>query len=180
MCLVCGYLIIYFTEILDFVVHKLVKFWSVLSFGTKLIIIELVVILKQIIWVICDCALLWEITGEMFVIEDKLGAIALMQVSLLLLGTWPAFLTLLEQRGRLPQHTYLDYSLTNFFAAVFIALTFGQLGDAKPNFFTQLSQVFLHFSDFLLVSVSMLSINLVFPQVFTQSYHYCNWKFFTK
>ncbi|XP_039116969.1 ureide permease 1-like [Dioscorea cayenensis subsp. rotundata] len=76
----------------------------------------------------------------MFVIEDKLGAIALMQVSLLLLGTWPAFLTLLEQRGRLPQHTYLDYSLTNFFAAVFIALTFGQLGDAKPNFFTQLSQ----------------------------------------
>ncbi|KAM0937484.1 putative ureide permease [Dioscorea sansibarensis] len=76
----------------------------------------------------------------MFVVEDKLGAIALMQVSLLLLGTWPAILTLLEQRGRLPQHTYLDYSLTNFLAAVFIAFTFGQLGDDKPNFFTQLSQ----------------------------------------
>jgi len=79
----------------------------------------------------------------MFVIEDKGGAIALMLASLLFLGTWPAVLTLLERRGRLPQHTYLDYSLTNLLAAVLIALTFGQLGDSKrgmPNFFTQLGQ----------------------------------------
>jgi len=79
----------------------------------------------------------------MYVIEDKGGAIALMLASLLFLGTWPAVLTLLERRGRLPQHTYLDYSLTNLLAAVLIALTFGQLGDSKrgmPNFFTQLSQ----------------------------------------
>ncbi|KAM0919069.1 hypothetical protein ACQ4PT_008473 [Festuca glaucescens] len=67
-----------------------------------------------------------------------------MCVSLLFLGTWPAVLTLLERRGRLPQHTYLDYSITNLLAAVLIALTFGQLREAThnmPNFFTQLSQV---------------------------------------
>nr|TKW29107.1 hypothetical protein SEVIR_3G374032v2 [Setaria viridis] len=77
---------------------------------------------------------------KMLVIEDKAGAIALMLASLLFLGTWPALLTLLERRGRLPQHTYLDYSLTNFLAAVLIALTFGQLGGGKPNFIPQLSQ----------------------------------------
>nr|CAB3462133.1 unnamed protein product [Digitaria exilis] len=76
----------------------------------------------------------------MFVIESKAGAIAVMLASLLLLGTWPALLTLLERRGRLPQHTYLDYSLTNFLAAVFIALTLGQLGGTDPSFITQLSQ----------------------------------------
>jgi hypothetical protein len=82
----------------------------------------------------------------MFVIEDKGGAIAIMLASLLFLGTWPAVLTLLERRGRLPQHTYLDYSVTNFLAAVLIALTFGQLGDSKrdmPNFIAQLGQVSL-------------------------------------
>ncbi|PKA50354.1 Ureide permease 2 [Apostasia shenzhenica] len=80
---------------------------------------------------------------KMYLIEDKGGAIALMLASLLFLGTWPAVLTLLERRGRLPQHTYLDYSITNLLAAVLIALTFGQIGDSKanmPNFFTQLSQ----------------------------------------
>ncbi|KAM3253858.1 hypothetical protein ACQJBY_047761 [Aegilops geniculata] len=79
----------------------------------------------------------------MFVVEDKGSAIALMCGALLFLGTWPAFLTLLERRGRLPQHTYLDYSITNLLAAVLIALTLGQLGESKqdmPNFFTQLSQ----------------------------------------
>ncbi|KAH0466675.1 hypothetical protein IEQ34_003913 [Dendrobium chrysotoxum] len=79
----------------------------------------------------------------MYVIEDKGGAIALMIASLLFLGTWPAVLTLLERRGRLPQHTYLDYSITNLMAAILIALTFGQIGDSKPNqpnFITQLSQ----------------------------------------
>lgn len=80
---------------------------------------------------------------KMYVIEDKGGAIALMLAALLFLGTWPAVLTLLERRGRLPQHTYLDYSITNLLAAVLIALTFGQIGDSKPdmpNFLTQLTQ----------------------------------------
>ncbi|XP_020701431.1 ureide permease 2-like isoform X1 [Dendrobium catenatum] len=79
----------------------------------------------------------------MYVVEDKDGAIALMLVALLCLGTWPAIFTLLERRGRLPQHTYLDYSITNLLAAIFFALTFGQIGDRKynmPNFLTQLSQ----------------------------------------
>lgn len=50
-------------------------------------------------------------------------------------------MTLLERRGRLPQHTYLDYSITNLLAAVIIALTFGEIGKGRPNFTTQLSQV---------------------------------------
>lgn len=80
----------------------------------------------------------------MKVVEDKGGAIALMIVALIFLGTWPALLNLLERRGRNPVHTYLDYSLTNMLMAVIIALTLGQIGDpqpGKPNFTTQLSQV---------------------------------------
>ncbi|KAL9253086.1 Ureide permease 2-like protein [Drosera capensis] len=79
----------------------------------------------------------------MYVVESKGGAIACMLLSLFFLGTWPAVMTALERRGRLPQHTYLDYSITNLLAAVLIALTFGQIGDPKPNqpnFFTQLAQ----------------------------------------
>ncbi|KAL3654300.1 Phospholipid metabolism protein [Castilleja foliolosa] len=79
----------------------------------------------------------------MLLIESKEGAIACMIFSLLFLGTWPALLTLLERRGRLPQHTYLDYTITNLLAAVIIAFTFGQIGDGtdeKPNFIDQLSQ----------------------------------------
>ncbi|TYH33993.1 hypothetical protein ES332_D13G097900v1 [Gossypium tomentosum] len=79
----------------------------------------------------------------MYVVESKGGAIVCMLLALLFLGTWPALITLLERRGRLPQHTYLDYTITNLLAAVIIALTFGQIGDStveRPNFFTQLSQ----------------------------------------
>ena len=77
-------------------------------------------------------------------VEDKGGAIALMIVALIFLGTWPALLNLLERRGRNPVHTYLDYSLTNFLVAIIIAFTLGQIGAPKPgvpNFTTQLSQV---------------------------------------
>nr|APR63789.1 hypothetical protein [Populus tomentosa] len=63
----------------------------------------------------------------MYVVESKGGAIACMLLALFLLGTWPAVMTLLERRGRLPQHTYLDYSITNLLAAVIIAFTFGWL-----------------------------------------------------
>lgn len=79
----------------------------------------------------------------MYVVKDIGGAIGLMAVALVLLGTWPVVLAVLERRGRLPQHTFLDFSATNFMAAVLIALTFGQIGPASstPNFLTQLTQV---------------------------------------
>lgn len=79
----------------------------------------------------------------MYLVESKGGAIACMLLALSFLGTWPAIMTLLERRGRLPQHTYLDYTITNLLAAVIIALTFGQIGSSTaevPNFLTQLSQ----------------------------------------
>jgi uncharacterized membrane protein YbjE (DUF340 family) len=50
-------------------------------------------------------------------------------------------MNLLERRGRLPQHTYLDYTIANLMAAVIIAFTFGQIGTDEPNFLSQLSQV---------------------------------------
>ncbi|KAL8546066.1 hypothetical protein ACS0TY_005967 [Phlomoides rotata] len=80
---------------------------------------------------------------KMYLVESKEGAIAFMLLALVFLGTWPAILALLERRGRLPQHTYLDYSFTNLLTAVVIALTVGQIGDSKPNmpnFIDQLSQ----------------------------------------
>lgn len=76
----------------------------------------------------------------MYMVESKGGAIVCMLLSLLFLGTWPAVMTLLERRGRLPQHTYLDYTLTNLLAAVIIAFTFGQIGSDQPNFLSQFSQ----------------------------------------
>ena len=81
---------------------------------------------------------------KMYVVESKGGAIACMLLALFFLGTWPAILTLLERRGRLPQHTYLDYTITNLLAAVIIAFTFGEIGKStheKPNFIEQLTQV---------------------------------------
>ncbi|KAI8528577.1 hypothetical protein RHMOL_Rhmol12G0158900 [Rhododendron molle] len=80
---------------------------------------------------------------KIYLVESKGGAIVCMLLALFLLGTWPAILTLLERRGRLPQHSYLDYTITNFLAAVFIAFTLGEIGKStseEPNFLTQLSQ----------------------------------------
>nr|XP_017222081.1 PREDICTED: ureide permease 2 isoform X2 [Daucus carota subsp. sativus] len=80
----------------------------------------------------------------MYLVESKGGAIFCMLLALFFLGTWPALLTFLERRGRLPQHTYLDYTITNLLAAVIIAFTFGEIGEStaeKPNFLIQLSQV---------------------------------------
>lgn len=76
-----------------------------------------------------------------YVVESKGGAISCMMLSLLCLGTWPALMSLLERRGRLPQHTYLDYSVTNFLAAIFFAFVFGEIGGSTPSFITQLTQV---------------------------------------
>ncbi|KAG6429784.1 hypothetical protein SASPL_107837 [Salvia splendens] len=61
---------------------------------------------------------------QMYRVESKGGAIACMLLALSFLGTWPALLTLLERQGRLPQHTYLDYTITNLLAAIIIAFTF--------------------------------------------------------
>ncbi|KAI5678896.1 hypothetical protein M9H77_09846 [Catharanthus roseus] len=77
---------------------------------------------------------------KMYLVDSKGGAIVCMLFSLFFLGTWPAILTLLERRGRLPQHTYLDYTITNLLAAVIIAFTFGEIGNQRPNFLSQLSQ----------------------------------------
>ncbi|EFH51479.1 ATUPS1 [Arabidopsis lyrata subsp. lyrata] len=76
----------------------------------------------------------------MYVIESKGGAITCILFALLFLGTCPAIMTLTERRGRLPQHTYLDYTLTNLLAAVIIAFTLGEISPSRPNFITQLSQ----------------------------------------
>ncbi|KAL1198383.1 Ureide permease 5 [Cardamine amara subsp. amara] len=79
--------------------------------------------------------------GDEYMVESKGGAIACMMISLLCLGTWPALMALLERRGRLPQHTYLDYSITNFLAAIFIAFLFGGSTPDAPSFITQLTQI---------------------------------------
>lgn len=87
---------------------------------------------------------------DIYMVESRAGAIACLLLSLFFLGTWPAIFTHLERHGRLPQHTYLDYSITNFLAAVVIALTLGEIGNGtpdQPNFLDQLLQA--SFEDFL-------------------------------
>ncbi|KAL2649313.1 hypothetical protein R1flu_017441 [Riccia fluitans] len=79
----------------------------------------------------------------MFLVTDKASAIALMIVALWCLGSWPAFFNVLERRGRLPQHTYLDYAISLYFSACILALTFGEVGPSSassPNFIDQLAQ----------------------------------------
>ncbi|WIA38780.1 hypothetical protein OEZ86_002068 [Tetradesmus obliquus] len=66
-----------------------------------------------------------------------------MMVGIVLLGTWPAVWNLIEQRGRIPSHTFLDYALTYLLLGTAAALTLGQLGPenaATPRFLTQLTQ----------------------------------------
>ena len=97
----------------------------------------------------------------MYVVESKGGAILCMIMSLIFLGTWPALLAYLERRGRLPQHTYLDYTITNLLAASFIALTLGEIGGTKPgmpNFLTQLFQVIEFFSTLCLSQICIIVI----------------------
>lgn len=79
----------------------------------------------------------------MIIVEDMSLAVILMLLSLLCLGSWPLFFNILERRGRLPQHTYLDYAATNFIVGSLFAILLGQLGQetsTAPNFITQLQQ----------------------------------------
>ncbi|XP_010425145.1 PREDICTED: ureide permease 4 isoform X1 [Camelina sativa] len=79
----------------------------------------------------------------MYVVESKAGAIGCMILSLCCLGSWPAILTLLERRGRLPQHTFLDFATANLLAAIVIAFSLGEIGKSTfrtPDFTTQLPQ----------------------------------------
>ncbi|XP_057824387.1 ureide permease 1 isoform X1 [Cryptomeria japonica] len=79
----------------------------------------------------------------MIIVEDMPLAIILMLLSLFCLGSWPLYFNILERRGRLPQHTYLDYSVMNFIVGSVFALLLGQLGEETPNmpsFITQLQQ----------------------------------------
>ncbi|KAL1220292.1 Ureide permease 4 [Cardamine amara subsp. amara] len=79
----------------------------------------------------------------MYVVESKAGAIGCMILSLCCLGSWPAILTLLERRGRLPQHTFLDFATANLLAAIVIAFSLGEIGKSTvrtPDFTTQLHQ----------------------------------------
>uniref|UniRef100_A0A383VZ22 Uncharacterized protein n=1 Tax=Tetradesmus obliquus TaxID=3088 RepID=A0A383VZ22_TETOB len=79
----------------------------------------------------------------MLMISTIPEAIGLMMVGIVLLGTWPAVWNLIEQRGRIPSHTFLDYALTYLLLGTAAALTLGQLGPedaAAPRFLTQLQQ----------------------------------------
>ncbi|KAF9612181.1 hypothetical protein IFM89_038439 [Coptis chinensis] len=78
----------------------------------------------------------------MYVVESKAGAIVCMLFSIIFLGTWPAVINLLERRGRHPQHTYIDDSITSLLAATIIALTLGQIGDINPDMPSFTSQLF--------------------------------------
>ncbi len=81
---------------------------------------------------------------KMYIMSDKGVAIVLMIISLWCLGSWPALFNLLERRGRVPMHTYMDYTIATYCVAVGFALTLGEIGGSSakyPNFTTQLFQV---------------------------------------
>ncbi len=80
----------------------------------------------------------------MYIMSDKGVAIVLMIISLWCLGSWPALFHVLERRGRVPMHTYMDYTIAAYCVAVGFALTLGEIGGSSakyPNFTTQLFQV---------------------------------------
>ncbi|VVB03987.1 unnamed protein product [Arabis nemorensis] len=109
----------------------------------------------------------------MYVVESKAGAIGCMILSLCILGSWPAILTLLERRGRLPQHTFLDFTTANLLAAIVIAFSLGEVGKSTfltPDFTTQLSQdnwpsVLLAVAGGVLLSVGNLATQYAFAFV---------------
>ncbi|XP_010554281.1 PREDICTED: ureide permease 4 [Tarenaya hassleriana] len=109
----------------------------------------------------------------MYVVGSKGGAMGCMILSLICLGSWPAILTLLERRGRLPQHTFLDFTTANLLAAVVIAFTLGEFGTStprSPDFTTQLSQdnwpsVLLAVAGGVLLSVGNLATQYAFAFV---------------
>ncbi|CAN5963260.1 unnamed protein product [Sphagnum jensenii] len=79
----------------------------------------------------------------MYIMSDKGVAIVLMIISLWCLGSWPALFNVLERRGRVPMHTYMDYTIATYCVAVGFALTLGEIGGSSanyPNFTTQLFQ----------------------------------------
>ncbi|KAK3136627.1 hypothetical protein QOZ80_5BG0439650 [Eleusine coracana subsp. coracana] len=99
----------------------------------------------------------------MYLVKDISSSVALMGVALVLLGTWPVVLAVLERRGRLPQHTFLDFSITNFVAAVLVALTFGQIGPdtpEHPNFLTQLTQIEDNWPSILFAAAGGVTLSL--------------------
>ena len=39
----------------------------------------------------------------------------------------------------MPQHTFLDYSITNYILAIIFAFAFGEAGNLRPNFIEQVT-----------------------------------------
>ncbi|KAL6592937.1 hypothetical protein ACP70R_049233 [Stipagrostis hirtigluma subsp. patula] len=99
----------------------------------------------------------------MYIVENKGGGIALILVAILCGGSFSPAMLVMERRGRLPQHIYLDYSIANFLVAVLIAVTVGQIGESKagmPNFFAQLNQIEDNWPSVLIAMTGGLALSL--------------------